>query len=303
MKNSVVPILLALGLGSPLAVRGEDSYQFEAELAYDSHKWDSTKIEITGAGLNYYFTPLPLQPGDHPLDETAFVARATGVSLVLGRVTYDVSGFQRTSAGSTAGVELTYRQPDSPLYLRAHYLEIDYGKQSASVVPWSPTEVEIDQVAYEVAAGGYVARTSLLALELGQEILKVRDNVFGSDPDEKLRHIGIFGRHLAQLEGGGYVALEARFQRLELDVPDSSSPSGSRSYLEATFYPKRSFGLTAAFSRQTGDAARVNASSIRFGGKFFITRSISLYLDFEQTDYDGIDDSADRTSLGVAMRF
>jgi len=305
VKTLVTSVLLAIALELPLAVFAEDSYQFEAELAYDRQKSDFIEIELAGASLNYYFAPLPLQPKDHPQDETAFVSRASGLSLLLARVTFDVNGYQTTSDGSAAGVELTFRRPDSPLYLRGHYLKIDYGKQSTTFGGFGPVttiEVETEQDAYEVDVGGYVARTSLLALEIGEETFKARSNISGPAPDQKTQHIGVFGRHLVQGEAGEHVALEAHLLRLEADVPGSASQTGQRVDLQATIYPKRNFGLTIAFATENGDAATIDRG-IRFGGKVFVTPAISAFLQYEQTDYQDGTESVDRTSIGVAMRF
>lgn len=68
MKTLVSSVLLALALGLPVVVFAEDTYRFEAELAYDRQKSDFAEIELVGASLNYYFSPLPqaLNPEAEP---------------------------------------------------------------------------------------------------------------------------------------------------------------------------------------------------------------------------------------------
>lgn len=305
MKTLVSSVLLALALGLPVVVFAEDTYRFEAELAYDRQKSDFAEIELVGASLNYYFSPLPLQLSDYPQDETAFASRASGLSILLARVTLDQTGSQTSSDGSAAGVELTFRRPDSAFYLRGHYLKIDYGKQTTTFGGFGPVttvEVEMKQDAYEVDIGGYVARTSLLALEIGEETFKARNSLSGAEPDQKTRHLGVFGRHLLQGEAGEHVALEAHLLRLEADVPGSASQTGQRVDLQATIYPKRNFGLTIAFASENGDAATIDRG-FRLGGKVFLTPDISLFFEYGQTDYQGGAESVDSTSIGVAMRF
>src|SRR5258706_3607046 len=161
-RGVVASSLVAAAMVGPSLALAEDTFQAEAGLSYSRFKAEVLRANTAGAEATYFFDKLPTRPKDYPLDQAQFVERSGSLGANYSRSSADITGQERLSDGSSYGVNVDFRRPDSPLIISAGYQSLNSGKTRTLSIP---IEVEADARFFEASFCAYVAKTTALALD------------------------------------------------------------------------------------------------------------------------------------------
>jgi hypothetical protein len=299
VKKIVAPCALAGLLAIPcLAIAQGNTFRAEAELFYYRVSGDDSRTRGIGVQGNYYFSALPAEPTDYPLEAAAFVERTASVGAIYTRTSPETDGFQREN-GSSYGVAGVFRRPDTPFYLDASYTRSEPGRARSS----SGAEFESETDSYRLSVGGYVATRTLLTLELGRSETEATTSGAIIFRNSTTTSIGVRGVHLAKLAGDSHLALAVDLTRTERK-PDGSPEEANNSFLaSATYYPTTRLGLTAGYGYESGDDRLLEGSTYLAGVSWFVTPRVRLSFDLQKFDgkEQGLD--FDTIFLGAMLRF
>lgn len=301
MKNIVASLAVVSALGHPYAAQAQDksTYHAEAGLNYSRFETDTSRGNSIGVLGTYYFSALPARP-DYPLAEGPFVERAASLSATYERTSQHLDNVETLKQGSGYGAGFVFRRPDMPLYLEATYRHIDFGKFRSA----SGDEREIDGKWYQLAAGGYVAKTTLLALDWSRTMVRsVITSGTGSGGKSADVDVGLSARHLAQLPNGDYFALIPRIGQSRRQEDGAPTQKNHNASLLGTYYPTRALGLSAGYLYDRGDDTFDAGNTWLAGVKWFVLPAVSLSLDFARFQAKAQNADVDFIMLGTAVRF
>lgn len=230
-KKTLFAALLATSFGS--------AHAYQAEIGgslgiIDPDKGDtSTGFTIDGT---YYFNPVQVK--NNPLNEAAFLDRASNVSAGVNYTDYDAYDV------TTYGVGIEYFVPNTDFYASAAI-----GRSTAK----ADHVDDLDTTTYSAEVGYLPIPGLLVAVGLAGY-----DNDFNDDIDPTIRakYVTQVGRYDMNFEGGASFG----------DIDDYSV--GTDLYLDKTF----SVGLAYSGSRADGN----DEDSITIRAKKFFTQQISL---------------------------
>ena len=287
-RRIVASSLVALAVESPSFAASEDTFQAEAGLSYSRLSAEGVRQNTALVEGAYFFDRLPVSPKDHPLDQVAFVGRIGSLSANYGLSKSDVLDYQSLDKGSMYGATVDFRQPDMPLIIRASYDSLYSGKLGGTL-PSSTTTFESwsDAKYYQLSLGAYVHRTTALSLDWAR--LRSRFRVTQSDgtifPEvkESFTSIGVSGQHLSQVSPGSYVATIASVGQTTRETQGAPSAKNLEWFLEATYYPLKTLGVSFGVLSSRGDDASSEGETYLAGVKIFVTPEVSLGLDFQQS--------------------
>jgi hypothetical protein len=298
MKKITATSLLASLFAFPcLAPAQGNTYRADAELFYYRASGDDSRTRGIGVQGNYYFSALPTEPTDYPLEAAAFVERAASVGAIYTRTSPSSDEFQREN-GSSYGVAGVFRRPDTPFYAGASYTRSEPGRARSS-----SGEFESERDSYRLSIGGYVAKRTLLTLELDRSESDGTSSGSIIFRDSTTTGIGVRGVHLAKLAGDNHLALAVDLTRTERK-PDGSPEEANNSVLaSATYYPTTRLGLTAGYGYESGDDRLTEGSTYLAGISWFVIPKVRLALELQKFDSkeEGLD--FDTIFLGATLRF
>jgi hypothetical protein len=298
MKKITFASLLAFPC---LALAQGSTYRAEAELFYYRASGDDSRTRGIGVQGNYYFSALPTEPTDYPLEAAAFVERSASVGATYVRTSPESDNFQWDN-GSSYSVGGVFRRPDTPFYAAASYRRSDLGTARSA----AGTEFDGEVDTYGLSIGGYVAKRTLLTLELSRstdETTTVRTSGATTTDKDTSTSIGVRGVHLARLGGDSHLALAAELARTERKPDGSPEETNNSVLVSGTYYPTARLGLTAGYGYESGDYRFTEGSTFLAGISWFVTPRVRLALDLQKFDgkEQGLD--FDTIFLGAMVRF
>jgi hypothetical protein len=307
MNKIVASCAVAGALGCPGAVlaQDKDTYRAEAGLFYNRVHADASRSRSYGVQGTYYFDALPLRPRDYPLELGAFVERSGSVSGTYFRTSSHSDNFQATSDGAGYDAGFVFRRPDMPWYVDASYQSLDSGKVRSSA---TGAELESDAKFYRLAAGGYVAKATLLTLDWSRSKAQSTNTLSSGivDVNSVDTSIGISGQHLAYLPGGSHVALGAQLAHTKRKVDGGGLAEDSKNNslsLLGTYYPTKMLGLKLGYTYDRGDARFSEGDTLSAGASWFVTPIVSLSADVQRFQGKAANSDYDLISLGAQVRF
>lgn len=303
MRKTGYPIassLVVAALAGPGLAFAEETFQTEVGAQFAKLKADGQLSKTAGLDATYYFDKLPVQPKDAPLDQVQFVERVGSVSANYAWQQTDLDNFQRQSDGSQYGARIDFRRPDIPFVFIANARAFDFGKFATST-----SEFQSKVTSYELDAGGYVEKDTLLFLQWSKD--KVRTNnssIFSGSADttQTLTTIGLSGQHLARLGGSDYVALIAGVAQIRRAGAEATEKNNEFS-LAATYYPKKTIGLSLGVATNSGDNQSVEGQTYAAAAKVFFTPSLSVSLEYDKFYAKTPGYDFDAIALRAALRF
>jgi hypothetical protein len=278
----VALLLVVAAMASPSLAFAEDTFQTEAGLSYSRFNSDLARQNTVGAEVTYFFDKLPTLPKDYPLDQTQFVERIGSVSANYGRSSFDIDDTQSLSKGSMYGVSLLFMRPGSPLVVGAGYDSFYSGKSRSQ---FSFFENESDTRSYQLAIGAYVDKTTALTLDWSRSRTRTKFTSSGLtffEFNDTFTSVGFSGKHLARLSGGDHVAIVAGVSQLTHEQEGAASEKNRDLFIQATYYPMKTLGLTLGVSSDRGDDRLSEGETYLAGVKMFVTTTISLSLDYQR---------------------
>jgi hypothetical protein len=298
MKKIAAPCALAGLLAFPYLASAQDTFRAEAELFYYRVSGDDSRTRGIGVLGNYYFSALPTQPTDYPLEAAAFVERAASVGATYIRLSPETDGFERED-GSSYGVEGVFRRPDTPFYAAASYTRTEPGRARSS----SGAEFESEADSYRLSVGGYVAKRSLLTLELGRSKTDATTSGAIVFRNSTTTTIGVRGVHLAKLAGDHHLAIAVDLARSERKPDGSAEETSNIFQVSGTYYPTTRLGLNVGYGYESGDDRFTEGSTYFAGISWFVTPRVRLSLDVQKFDGKEADSDFDGVFLGAMLRF
>jgi hypothetical protein len=286
-RRIVASSLVALAVESPSFAASEDTFRAEAGLSYSRLTADGVRQNTPSVEATYFFDGLPTLPKDYPLEQAQFVERVSSLSAHYGQSSFQIDNYQSLSRGSMYGVAALFTLPDTPFIAGAAYDSLYSGKLGGALSPTISYESEADTKYYQLSVGAYVAKTTALSLDWARS--RNRDKLTYSDgtviPDvrESFASIGFSGQHLSQLSGSTYIATIASVGQTAWEPEGAPSRKNLEWFLQATYYPAKTLGLTLGVSSSRGDIVFSEGETYLAGARMFITPTVSLSLDFQQS--------------------
>ena len=301
-RRIVASLLAVSAMAGPSLALAEDTFQNEAGLSYSRSKADIARVNTIAAEATYFFDKLPAQPRDYPLEQAQFVERTGSFSVNYARTSFDIDNAQRLSNGSMYGANVDFRRPDTPLIVSAGYESFYSGKAGFPLVS---IESESDTRQYQLSIGSYVDRTTALTLHWSRSTTRSRltSSSISSDFKDNFTSIGFSGQHLARLSGGDHLAFVAGISRDTHEQEGAASEKNRTLFLQATYYPAKTLGLTLGVASDRGDDRLSEGESYLAGVKMFVTPAISLSLDFSRFLAKAPDNNDDVVMLKGLVRY
>ena len=275
--RQLLPLASVWAIASSLAVAGD--YRVELNASHADTDLNIVEASATGLSLSYYLAPV--QQGDEPHAEAAFVSRASSISAGVSRGEIDPAvGADIDSDDITLGFH--YVIPDTGIIVGMNYRNID--------------EETVDYKGYGFKLGYYLTDTSTLVLGISQ-LEDDTDGVYYEQDSYRLDY-----RYLWMTDSLS-LAIEAAVGRNEFELNDEANPDqlGSNWVEVALVHyatDALSFRLGQAVSHQD-----IKTTEIFGGVEYFITPRLAVGLELFTIKDDDTDERGDGWTLNLTGRF
>lgn len=276
-KHALFLGLLLLGSIFITAVYAEESYRFELEPEYQMSE-DDDDVETTLYGINgrFYFSPVNI--GNHPYGEAAFLERVGNIAFFLGQGEVDFGGGLEAD-GPTYGAELVYMQPGSPIFIAADYTRSELSFDG-------PLDLESEGDGYSLQLGGFATEGLLLSIGYAHAEVDVTSFTIGIDETTEFDHYALIAKFVKELSGSTAFNLEGTAELIRFDdgIEDGSNTEIT---VAGDYYFTRALSLGAGFETNQGDDETEEGKTFLIRANAFITPKIGVKASFEQFSADG----------------
>lgn len=281
MKNKTKDALFfGLFLLVALSVKvsyAQEGYQFELSPEYQMSE-DDDDVETTLYGITgrFYFSPVNI--GNHPYGEAAFLERVGNVAFFLGQGEVDFGGGLEAD-GPTYGAALVYMQPGSPIFIAADYMRSELRFDA-------PLDLESEGDGYSLQLGGFATEGLLLSIGYAHAEVDVTSLIFGIDDTTEFDHYALIAKFVKELSGSTAVNVKGSFGINKFDdgIDDGSNTEVT---VAGDYYFTRALSLGAGFGINQGDDETDEGRTFLIRANAFITPKIGVKASFEQFSADG----------------
>ena len=275
MKSLIIPI--AVGL-TTCNLTIADTYQTEVTGEYiqldDSFLGVPLDADGTGLGFTYYLSPV--DNNKRPLAESAFLDRASGISLNFVSLSEDTTGVD-ASAHSISG----------------HFVSKDTGWLfGIGFVNADIDNPDLDTDQLSLTLGRYTSENTTVTFNW--DSTEIGDGDDSLDVDSYRFTV----RHLSQHSSGMDQAVEAFLGGVNTEGIEDNDLTYGGSY---TLYPSRNFGVGVSLAFTDSDALETTTYSVF--ADWFITDNTRVGVTYLKTDVDELDDNGDVLGVTASVRF
>lgn len=295
-------VLFILLIPSAVVFAAQD-YRVESNLKYKFNKSDEFEKTDYSLQLGYYLKPVDV--GNHPLAEAAFLERIGDVT-VEGALNALDDDDGSVYDGSSYGLKLRYAMPNQKWTLTgAYWVEKDDYDDSSII-----DEGTINQ--YQIGAGLYLSDG--FWAELGyihnQRELTARTSMISFD-DNTQEQFYVSIKWVKELMNSKAINVMGSIGRTEYDDNENDDGTSMLYLLNADYYftPKLSLGVelgTVHFDNYTtgNDTSDMDVDVYGIRTRWFLCHHFSLMGEYLHTAHrDDSDDDSDSYSISCALRF
>lgn len=300
MKSLITAGLLSLCCASAGAA---ETWQYEAAVLYSGSKQDSAPnadTSVIGAGIGYAFSPLP-STGNYPLAEAQFAERVGNVALtyISGSAKSDI--IENTDVDSF-GATVTLMQPNDDFAIQLGYSKLGFADTK---IKNSTTQVKIDVDSFSVAAGYFVQKYLLVAIEHRKESADYTYQPSAASNDSDTTTNQLILQYLAELTNGSFFAGILSIGKVDATSTNNPDESNRTVAFRGTYYPNKNHGVSLELGQNSGDDLSKEGNWYKAGYQGFVADNISISASYQKFSAKDSSQSPDEatTMAGMSIRF
>ncbi|NIB41767.1 putative porin [Pseudomaricurvus alkylphenolicus] len=274
----------------PHALSAANPYQAEVGAEYtdvssNDFFGDGRSLELYGT---YYLNPV--EAGEYPLSEAAFVSRASGISALLNEQQVDAPSNFLSGDADAQGLALSgwYVHPESGWLI--------FGSISREESDYQTEEIEAD--AYSLSVGKYLWDTTTLVVgyahkdeDIDIDFRSFHCAGFGcadivDPPNRETDRASVAFRHLGQYSDYHY-AVDVGYARETEEQYHWEQDNDQYSFMFSA-YPNRNTRIVLGFEKVNfrDRALADDTDTYRIGVEYFVTPAFAVFVSYEELKVD-----------------